>query len=444
MRLTAWLPIAVLSALAVCGAATRPRYGGTLRVEMRAAPAALDPSDPDAAPLTSLVFETLVRLDAAGAPQACLAQSWQHDAAARRWQFNLRPGVEFHDGSPMTAAAVATVLQAALPGMGVAATAAGDAVTIRGTHPLPGLLLDLAHTGWLATGPFRATAFEPGRRAAFGANEAYWGGRPFLDGVDVQLGRSLRDQLADLELGRADVVEIAPGDARRALEHGRSEWSSAPIDLIALSFTAGAAGRLDERLREALALAIDRAAMHTVLLQKQGEVTAALLPQWISGYAFAFPAAPDLARARALSNMLPAGARSVTLSYDPALRAARSLAERVAVNARDAGLAVQVSPRNANADVRLVEVRVGSLDPERALAGLAAALGLEAVASTSASPAAQYETERKLLAGFRAIPLFHLPALYGVSGRARVYAAPAVTRLGDWRFDNVWLSGGTP
>jgi hypothetical protein len=50
------------------------------------------PHPPDAAPLRSLVFETLVRLDEAGAPQPCLALSWQHDAAAKRWQFNLRPG----------------------------------------------------------------------------------------------------------------------------------------------------------------------------------------------------------------------------------------------------------------------------------------------------------------------------------------------------------------
>src|ERR1035441_2869970 len=137
MRLSAWLPLAVLSALAVSGAATRPHYGGTLRVEMRAAPAVLDPAAPDATPLRSLVFETLVRLDGAAAPQPCLALSWQHDATARRWQFNLRPGVKFHDGSPLTAAAVAAALEAALPAMTIAAT--GDAViAIHANHPLPG------------------------------------------------------------------------------------------------------------------------------------------------------------------------------------------------------------------------------------------------------------------------------------------------------------------
>ena len=438
MRLTAWLLLAVLSALAVSGAATRPHYGGTLRVEVHAAPATLDPTTPDASPLALLVFETLVRLDEAGTPQPCLALSWQHDAASKRWQFNLRPGVKFHDGSSLTAAAVAATLAAALPSATVAAT--GDAViTIRANRPVPDLPLELAHNGWLGTGPFRPTAFEPGHHATFTSNEDYWGGRPFLDAIDVQFGRSPRDQLADLELGKADVVEVGPADLRRASNHGRTIWSSSPVSLIAMLF----APAPDPRLREALALSIDRTAMHTVLLQKQGEPTAALLPQWISGYAFAFPTAPDLPRARALANSLPPAARTLTLTYDPSMRVARSIAERVAVNARDAGLTVQVSPQNPRADVRLVEVRLAALDPPQALTAVATALGLETPAP-SAAPAALYESEHKLLAGFRAIPLFQLPVLYGAATRVRAYAPPPITRLGDWRFDNIWLSGTAP
>jgi ABC-type transport system substrate-binding protein len=409
---------------------------------MRAAPASLDPATPDAAPLTSLVFETLVRVDEAGAPQPCLALSWQHDATAKRWQFNLRPGTKLHDGSGLTAATVVAALEAALPGVTISATAAAgnvDAVIIRANHPMPDLLLDLAHNGWLDTGPFRQTAFEPGQRAEFAANDDYWGGRPFLDAINVQFGRGLRDQLADLELGKADVVEAGPADLHRASSHGRTIWSSAAVSLVALAFNPAP----DARPREALALSIDRAAMHAVLLQKQGEPTAALLPQWISGYAFLFPTAQDLPRARTLANDLPPAARALTLTYDPAMRAARPLAERVAVNARDAGINVQVSPQNPHADVRLVEVRLASLDPEHALAALAAALGLPAPAG-SGSAAALYESERKLLEDFRAVPLFQLPVLYAASSRVRVYTGPPVTRLGDWRFENLWLSGTAP
>ena len=408
---------------------------------MRAAPIALDRTALDAAPLRPLVFETLVRLDEAGTPQPCLSLSWQHDAAARRWQFILRPGVKFHDGSALTAAAIVPVLAAALPDATVAA--AGDTtLTIRANRPLPDLLLALAHNGWLDTGPFRFTAFDPGRRAAFAAFEDYWGGRPFLDGIEVQFGRSLRDQLADLELGKADVVEIEPTGPRRApggtAGFSPATWSSASVTLVALSFPGG-----DRRIREALALSIDRAAMHTVLLKKEGEVTAALLPQWISGYAFAFPTAPDLDRARALANALPPAARTFALTYDPALHAARSLAERIAVNARDAGLSVQVSPQNPRADARLIELRLASLEPAQALSEIAAAFPLPAPGAAE-SPAALYESERKLLEDARAIPLFYLPVLHGAAGRVRVAGPSPITRLGDWRFDNIWLSPTAP
>ncbi len=219
MRLTAWLPLAALSTLALCGAATRPRYGGTLRVEVRAAPATFDPAA-DTGPLASLVFEPLVRLDDAGTPQACLALSWQHEGAGKRWQFTLRPGVKLHDGAPLTSAAVVSALQAAMPDAVI--TANGDAVVIRAEHGISTLLLDLAHRNFLSTGPFRLTAFDPGHHATFAANEDYWGGRPYLDAIEVQLGRGLRDQLVDLEVGKTDVAEIAPADLRRASEHSRT------------------------------------------------------------------------------------------------------------------------------------------------------------------------------------------------------------------------------
>ena len=445
MRHSAWLLFAVLSAHAgLCGAATRPRYGGTLRVEMRAAATQLEPG----APIASLVFEPLVRIDSSGAPQPCLAVSWQHDASAKRWQLDLRPGVKFHDGFLLVPGAVVASLEEALPGRSV--SAAADTVIVRADRPQPGLLYELAHNApifahnaegaLVGTGPFRAAAWEPGRQAVFTANEDYWGGRPFLDRIEVRMGRSLRDQLVDLEVNRADFVELGPAEVRRATERGLITWSTAPLGLAGLVFAPGRGE--DPRLRQALALSIDRAAMHSVLLQKQGEISAALLPEWLSGYAFAFSAAPDLVRARELANGLPTQARALALSYDPGMPAARPLAERVAVNARDAGLAIQVAPQNSQADVRLALVDVPSLDAGRALAGLAAALGLEAPAIAGTS-AALYEAERKLLETFRVIPLFYLPAFYGAS--ARVHASePPLERLGEWQFENIWLAGSAP
>jgi ABC-type transport system substrate-binding protein len=202
----------------------------------------------------------------------------------------------------------------------------------------------------------------------------------------------------------------------------------------------------DVRIRQALALAVNRSSIFTVLLQRQGEISGALLPQWLSGYAFLFPAAPDLPRARTLA----AGVRALTLAVsDPGLRA---IADRIALNARDAGITLTVLPQsstqnsaqNSNqttADVRLMESRVAASDPAHALAGLAAAFGLPEPPRAD-TPEALYAAEHNLLDGFRVVPLFHLPDVYGAG--PRVKGGPGITPLGEWRFGDLWIESGRP
>jgi hypothetical protein len=279
-------------------------------------------------------------------------------------------------------------------------------------------------------GVFAITRWEAGHRAVFTAEDNAPGGRPFLDSVDVQMARPLRERA--IELGRADVVELAPNELRR-VPAGQRIWSSSPVRVIALVFSPRIE---DARVREALALAVDRAAIHNVLLQRQGEISGALVPQWISGYAFLFPSTADLTRARSLVAGIPAGARSLSLAADD-----KAMADRIALNARDAGLAVTAAPASANADVRLVELRIVSSDPGRALAGIAAALGLPEPAHGSGAEAL-LAAERSLVEGFRIVPLFHLPDVYSVGPRVR--GGPGITPLGEWRFEYLWLEGGRP
>lgn len=263
-------------------------------------------------------------------------------------------------------------------------------------------------------GAFAITRWEAGRSALYSAEEGAAGGRPFVDAVEIEMGRSLREQATDLDLGKTDVVELGPNEARR-LAAARRTWSSVPVRVVALVF----GPRVDDvRVREAVALAVNRTAIHNVLLQGQGEISGALLPQWLSGYAFLFDAPADVARARALASAVPLAARSVTLGLEDATL--RPVADRIALNARDAGLAVSVAAPGAPADIRLVEVRISSRDGWQALASVAAAL----------------------LEGFRVAPLFHLPDVYGVG--PRVKGGGGITPAGEWRFEDLWLEGRRP
>jgi peptide/nickel transport system substrate-binding protein len=277
---------------------------------------------------------------------------------------------------------------------------------------------------------FVVSTWEPGRRAVFTADENAPGGRPFLDAVEIQMGRPLRDQSVDLELGKADIVELGPAEMRRQAA-SRRIWPTSPVRLMALAFGPRIA---DLRLREALALSVDRTAIHSVLLQRQGDISGALLPQWITGYAFVFGAVADVAKAQSLVAGFPAADRTITLAVDDP--ANRGIADRIQVNARDAHLTVSIVPTTANADVRLVETRMAFADTPHALASMAAAFGLNEPAPAR-TVEEQFAAERALLEGYRVIPLFHLPDVYGAG--PRVQGGPPVTPLGEWRFDGLWL-----
>ncbi len=464
---TAGLPSRAAFARDGMGAATRPRYGGTLRIATRDVTASIDPVQAtagSAVKLCGLVFDTLIVLDSNANPQPALARAWQAGSDQRRWQFPLRAEVKLHpgppgradlartgvdDGSVLTPPQVAASLVAANPGWRVSAV--GDTVILEFDAPRPHLLAELARPKnaivvrsgeqLLGTGPYRLTDWQPGRRAVLSANDDYWGGRPFLDAVEVTMGRGFRDQLMDLDLGKADVIEIAPDQVRRAMQDGRRIETSAPVDLIALQFSRGRSATENIHLRQALGLAIDRSAINNVLLQRQGEPAGGLLPQWLSGYAFLFPSATDLPQARELR---PLSYAQLTLGCDPGDSLARVVAERVAVNARDAGLLIQVASNgsSANADARIVRLRLDSGDPAAALAGLAAVLDPAQLAQISgaASPEALYSAERALVDEFQVLPLVHIPEFYALGTRVRDWDEP---RVGGWPLSTVWVEPTT-
>src|SRR5271168_5426057 len=385
-------------------AATVPRYGGTLVVELHAPSLVLDPvkwkmGAPEhaaSAQIASVVFDRLVTLDRFGRFQSALATDWSHDAGWRRWQFSLRSGVLFSDGSPLSASDVVAALQELLAEGStgkVVVTATGMHVVVQFPSAVPDLLEQLASQRYfifrraadgalLGTGPFFFKEFTPAPSGTtiahyrLAANEHCWAGRPFVDALEVYVGVPPLRQLIDLQLGKADVVEISPDLVRRASQENLRVWASSPVLLYALQLNAeasgpdkaglekvsadqagtekggtekGGAGKLNTAhatdtpkptLGDALSLSLDRATMANVLLQRQAEPAASFLPQWLSGYAFVFSMETNLERAKEISAALFAspstpGASGATwssplrLHVDAAGDVAKLLAERV-------------------------------------------------------------------------------------------------------------------
>ena len=456
--------------LASDAGSARPRYGGTLRLAMPGSIRSLDPmavtANPDDAAamrhLVPLVFETLVDVAPAGGLRPSLASSWSSEAQGTRWRVRLRAGVRLHDGSTLEATHVAESLRASHKEWQIAAEA--DAVVIE-TGPVPAdipwALADARSAvvvrrpagELLGTGPFRVEQLAV-NRLLLRAHDDYWSSRAFLDSIGVELGRAAAALLTDLELGRTDVASVQPSDRRRLSQRGLRTVASRPLQLFALVFEVHRASTADEFVRRAVAATLDRAALCRVLLQDYAEPAEAILPRWLSGYEPFAPGRPA-GMSRDQVAKLPRAQRTLTLRVDPSDPVARSIADRIAVDAREAGFVLTVQAPTGLAprpDVRLLRVRLHPTSPDRALAGAMATLGPRTLAYVAREPAPDpdaslpevYRVERALLERSIIVPVVHVPEIYGLGERLESWNTPVVSATGALNLADVWLRAGTP
>ncbi len=441
----------------------RPRYGGTLRIELPGAVQSLDPGSPCAEPaecaardaLLPAVFETLAGLDPEGVPQPLLAESWQGEALDTRWQLRLRPKVTLHDGTTLTPADVASVLRTANPSWTVAETA--DGVRIESASSMPDLPWQLCDPRLAiavprgspvpaGTGPFRVERWEPGKRLVLAANAAHRNGRPFVDSVQVEMGRAPQEAVASLETGRADIVMLRPQDVRRAIDRHLRLATSRPMELVALAFDPRRPVASSEQVRTALALALDRDAICAILLQHQAEVASALVPDWLTGYASVFRARFDRGAARSIVASLPAAQRALSLTYPAGDPIALPVADRITVDAREAGLTLRTAASAASSmppDVRLVHVSVQGLTPESAVTAVARALGMSGVSDTDEGSPIERSArfERAIIEPRIVVPLVHLSRTYALGVRLAHSNGHIVSANGSLDLADAWLGG---
>ncbi len=405
----------------VCASArTRPHYGGTLRVETQG-----DPWQGRDSIGRRIVFDSLTRVDSSGAVLPALALRWQSQNADHRWQFWLRPGVRFHDGSLLTSdGVVQSLTHSCTQCPWTAVRSLGDSVVFTLASSDPVLPAELARSLYVVsrqdasgnlvgTGAFRFVSQSNGLLSLAAVDDA-WQGRPFVDAVEINGARSVRNQWLDWSSGRADVVEVPVEILHQAQQEHLAVVESAPCDLLVLSV--GRTGVLKEDAqREAVALAVDRAALYNVIFQKQGEMTASLLPNTLTGYSFLFPKERDLARAQALRG--GANGAPLTLTVEGASAVVQLAAERIALNLREAGFRVQVVPHGSSAvaDLNLRMIHLESADAQAALRQMLGAFNQSA--DESSNPAALYREEAAFLQTHQAAPLLYLPRAYGVGPR---------------------------
>ena len=466
----------VLVAWETAEASSRPRYGGTVRILLHERFNSLDPLGDDDHPtardrISRLLYDTLTQMDAQGHAHPRLAASWRAESGNRIWYFNLRLA-NFQDGSVVTAPDVVASLTHRSQGWTVKAV---DQQTVRIEVPsaithMPELLALSRFSiikrnndnSLVGSGPYKLNSWQPGERVVLSANDDYWGGRPYPDSIEFQLGASLRDQLLERQLGQYSAADLAVDQLRPLEQSNQNLQLSRPSDLLVLLFiqpdvpaagTKPARKPVDPRVREALSDAINRNAINNVILQKRGTAASGILPQWLTGYEFLFPGGPNLDRAKEL-RAEAAGLviiSPIALAYDFSDPVAKLVAERIAVDAREAGIVVQpfgephVANKSArpgmNADAVLLRLPLESVQPAVALAAALDDMGL-ADPTTAPLNAGRledvFELEGKSLADFRVIPIAHVSEAVWLNNNVHNWIQnPA----GDWSLDQLWTEG---
>jgi peptide/nickel transport system substrate-binding protein len=288
-----------------------PTKGGTLKLASVTPAGAINPitiSDAGGLCLLAQTGEFLAfDNNMALALQPMLATSWTPSKGGAVWTFKLRQGVKFHDGSPFTADDVVyTIQQLADPknASNALSTFAGvlkpegvvkvDASTVafhleaaNGNFPYlvssdnyNAIIVpkgtDFAKWGktMIGTGPFKLQTYQQNVSATFVANPSYYGGAPHLDSTTFTFYASQPPQILALQGGQADVVVQFVVQGAQALLNNPSyqiiKLKSA--NHRELSMRNDQAPFTDARVRQAIALSLDRPGMVQALLAGDGVI----------------------------------------------------------------------------------------------------------------------------------------------------------------------------
>ncbi len=302
----------VLGALAAAGPAwaASPVRGGTLRIGWIPNAKTLDPHlsvQWSERFVLYMAYNTLVAVDKAFNVVPELARSWQVSPDGRRVTFQLRRGVKFHDGTDFNAEAVKWNLERVLdpetksaqrsqlePAIAAVTVVDPYTVAVDLKKPFAPLLAALAERpGFIVspaavkrygadfgrnpvgTGPFRVVESVPDTRVVLERFDGYWdSGKPYLDKV---LFRVVPDPTVRLTMVRTGEVDVATDvDAKDVpMLKGQPDLKVAelnpPARWTALQWQVDTPPFNNKALRQAIALAIDRVELKTVLLRGFGE-----------------------------------------------------------------------------------------------------------------------------------------------------------------------------
>ena len=272
------------------------KAGGTIRVGIAAFGASLEPyllNEGGSLAFAGIPGEYLTFTNKDGQVVPWLATSWKPNADATVWTFQIRKGVKFHNGQPLTAKDVVASMKQYVgvkgsnAGLGPFFDASG--VSAKGNYTVvfqlkspigvfPYLVSQSTYqaiiqpasiaakpgtwvaSGMIGTGAFKVTKYDDKKSATLVRHAAYWGGRPPLDGVSITFYQGTAPMVLALRAGQIDLsMQLSPQEALPFKNNSKYTYYALPTAAHRQVCMRTDVGVLkDPRVRRALALVINR------------------------------------------------------------------------------------------------------------------------------------------------------------------------------------------
>lgn len=343
------------AAIALLGTVALPMMAAAqsapLTIGMSTTPTTLDPHEDSSAPNNATsrhIWDSLINLTGSSANEPELATAWKA-VDPTHWEFKLREGVTFHDGSTFDAEdVIASLIRARdKPSQGFASytrnivnVTARDPMTVVVETSVPDPLLlnsvsririisaDCADapvqdfdSGKCAvgTGAYAFQSFAPGDRLVLKRNDTYFAGASHWSDVTLRFLPDDGARLASLLSNEIDIIETLPADGVARVEesadlqviNGQSSrlvYLGMDVSNDVSPFIKAADGSAldknplkDEHVRRAVLMAINRPAIVDRVMQKNGTVADQFVAEGYMGHSGAVePVSYDQEAAKAL------------------------------------------------------------------------------------------------------------------------------------------------
>jgi peptide/nickel transport system substrate-binding protein len=303
--------------------------GGDLIIAELSDAQSLDPhgsNDVSSSNVQSNIYETLVIRDANGELAPGLAESWTQ-VNDTTFEFKLRTGVKFHDGSDFNADAVKKSFDRILdPKVAspraflyemVTEVKVVDPTTVQFVteYPFSPLLAHLTHNGGgiisptaidadyaamtgdtaagsvigtapVGTGPFKFDSWTPGTQLKLVKNPEYWGTAASIDSVTFKVIPETATRVAELQSGNAHIIgAVEPAQVANVNSFSNAKVLETPTSsLTYIGFNTNKAPFDNPKVRQAISKAIDRATLIDGIYEGFGIPAISPLSPGIFGY----------------------------------------------------------------------------------------------------------------------------------------------------------------